>query len=399
MRPPRPSGFSVSLAAALLALAPAAAWAQPVPAPGGSAVAPAPAPAITMPVVKKNDGVTYPKQALDEGFHDPAEVSLILTIDATGLVTRAMVEKPVGHGFDEAAVEAAQKLAFEPATRDGKPIAARTRFVYRFTPPAAVLTGRVLTATSDRPIAGATVVVRDPAGQERTAVTGADGAWRVEGLPPGTYHVRITATGKGPHEADETVQAGEEASAVDRLSPEVTAAAAGAAKPEEEVEEVEVHGEKPAARGHQAHARPARAVAHPRHQRRRAALAAEPARRGAAAGVPGPAHRARLGAAGHAVLRRRHAGAARLPLRRADLGGAHRDAEQARLLPGQLQQPVRPRDGRHRRRGAAPIRRTTGSTRWRRPTSSTRACSRRAPSATRGGSSPSGRGARTSTCG
>ncbi len=155
MRPPRPSGFSLPLAAALLALAPAAAWAQQAPALGGSGVAPAPAaPVVTMPVVKKNDGVTYPRQALDEGFHEPAEVSLILTIDATGVVTRAVVEKPVGHGFDEAAVEAAQKLQFEPATRDGKPVAARTRFVYRFTPPSAVLTGRVLAATSDRPARG-----------------------------------------------------------------------------------------------------------------------------------------------------------------------------------------------------------------------------------------------------
>jgi TonB family protein len=233
-----------------MALAPAAAWGQTVPAaggtPSGTAVAPpAAAPVVTMPVVKTNEGVTYPKQALDEGFHDAAEVSLILTIDATGVVTRAAVEKPVGHGFDEAAVEAAQKLQFEPATRDGKPVAARTRFVYRFTPPAAVLAGRVLAATSDRPIAGATVVVRDPAGQERTTVTGADGAWRLAGLPPGTYHVKVTATGRAPHEADETVQAGEEASAVDRLSPEAAAATAGAAKPEEEIEEVEVHGEKP----------------------------------------------------------------------------------------------------------------------------------------------------------
>jgi TonB family protein len=248
MRSPRPSGLLLPLAVALSALAPAAAWAQPAPALGGTAVTPPPAaaaPVVTMPVVKKNEGVTYPKQALDAGFHDAVEVSLILTIDATGVVTRAVVEKPVGHGFDEVAVEAAQKLEFEPATRDGKPTAARTRFVYRFTPPPAVLAGRVVSALGDRPIGGATVVVRDAAGQERTTITAADGAWRIDGLPAGTYHVKLTATGRTPHEADETVQAGEEASALDRLSLEAAPATIGAAKPEEEVEEVEVHGEKP----------------------------------------------------------------------------------------------------------------------------------------------------------
>ncbi len=253
MRPPRPSRLLPPLVAALCALAPAAAWAQQngplgAPAPLGTsndAAPPPAAPVITMPVVKKNEGVTYPKQALDEGFRDPAEVSLILTIDATGVVTRAVVEKPVGHGFDDAAVAAAQKLVFDPATRDGKPVAARTRFVYRFTPPPAALAGKVLTAAGERPIAGATVVVRDATGQERTTTAAADGTWRLEGLAPGTYHVKITAPGKTSHEADETVQAGEEASAVDRLTPEATVAAASAPKADEEVEEVEVHGDKP----------------------------------------------------------------------------------------------------------------------------------------------------------
>jgi TonB family protein len=246
MLPPRPSGLLLPLAVALSALAPAAAWAQPAPAvPPAASPLPGPAPVVTMPVVKQNEGVTYPKAALDAGIHDTVEVSLILTIDATGVVTRAVVEKPVGHGFDEAAVEAAQKLTFDPATRDGKPVAAKTRFVYRFTPPAAALAGRVVSDAGERPIAGATVVVRDAAGQEQTTLTGADGSWRLTGLPPGTYHIKVSATGRATHEADETVQAGEEASAVDRLALEAPATVPGVTKPEEEVEEVEVHGEKP----------------------------------------------------------------------------------------------------------------------------------------------------------
>ncbi len=205
------------------------------------------APTVTMPVVKRNEGAVYPKAALDAGIHETVEVPLLLTIDATGVVTRAEVEKPVGHGFDEAAVAAAQRLLFDPAVRDGKPVPARIRFVYRFTPPPAVLSGRVVTLAGERPIAGATVTVRDAAGTEHTATTAADGNWRIDGLTPGTYHVRIEAARQAPREADETVQAGEEASSVDRLSPaaaEATGAATGTAKPEP-VEQVEVHAERP----------------------------------------------------------------------------------------------------------------------------------------------------------
>jgi TonB family protein len=255
MHSPRPFRELGLLVTALSALVPALAWAQvPVPTgpPAASAsaapsdtTAPA-APVVTMPKVKKDEGAVYPKAALDAGIRDPVEVAVLLTIDATGVVTRAVVEKPAGHGFDEAAVEAAQKLEFEPATRDGRPVAARTRFLFKFTPPLAALGGRVVTQLGDRPIAGANVVIRDASGQERTVATGPDGTWRVDHLPAGAYHVSIVASGMTKHEADETVQPGEEVQAVDRLSP---VAAAGATAPAsssaDQAEEVEVHGEKP----------------------------------------------------------------------------------------------------------------------------------------------------------
>jgi len=205
-----------------------------------------PPPVVTLPAVKKNDGAAYPKQALDEGIVGIVEVALLLDIDANGVVTRAVVQEPAGHGFDEAAVAAARALEFEPARRDGNPIAARIRFVYRFTPPPGVLAGRVVTLASDRPIVGATVVVRDAVGQERIVTTGADGAWRVDGLPAGAYHVTIRAPRMAPREADENLKPGEEASAVDRLAPEKTAEPVPApTAPTEDVEEVEVKGEKP----------------------------------------------------------------------------------------------------------------------------------------------------------
>src|SRR5277367_6019665 len=113
-----------------------------VPAPpstGETPPRPAPA-AITLPVVKKNEGAAYPKQAIEDGVHDVVQVSVLLDVDATGAVTRAVVETPAGHGFDEAAVAAAEKLQFEPATRGGKPVAVtKLPFTYTFAPPPSAL--------------------------------------------------------------------------------------------------------------------------------------------------------------------------------------------------------------------------------------------------------------------
>jgi TonB family protein len=258
---------SIAIAAILAVLAATPAWARALssPAEEGPAQAPQPTPSqptpsqpapsqpapptVTLPVPKTNEGAVYPAQALAEGFTETVEVPLILTIDATGVVTNVVLDRSVGHGFDEAAVAAAHKLSFEPAARDGKPVAARTRFVYRFTPPPAVLSGRVVHLAGERPIAGASVVARDGAGQERSAITGPDGSWRMPDLPAGTYHVTVSAPRMASHDADETIRPGEETSAVDRLASAeagdagvVVAAADGGT---EELEEVEVHGEKP----------------------------------------------------------------------------------------------------------------------------------------------------------
>src|ERR1700733_6329439 len=71
------------LAFGLAGLAPSPAGARPArgggpPPPAAGTPAPPPPAAVTPPVVKKNEGVVYPKQALDEGFSSPAEVQLVL---------------------------------------------------------------------------------------------------------------------------------------------------------------------------------------------------------------------------------------------------------------------------------------------------------------------------------
>ncbi|MDP9000295.1 MAG: TonB family protein, partial [Myxococcota bacterium] len=203
---------------------------------------------VKPPVLKTDAGVVYPQQALSEEFYEPVDVTLILTIDPSGAVTGAVLDKAMGHGFDEVALAAAQKLEFQPAARDGKPIASRTRFLYHFVPPPAALSGHVVTLSGESPISGATVVARDASGHERAVLTGAGGDWRLERLAAGAYHVTVTAPSMTPHEADETIKPGEEATSIDRLSPLVDSATTtgGATNVRaDDVVDVQVHGERP----------------------------------------------------------------------------------------------------------------------------------------------------------
>jgi len=62
-------------------------------------------------------------------------VGLVLTIDEAGNVTSAEVVEPAGGPFDDLAREACLRFRFEPATRDGVPLAARVRYRHAFEPP------------------------------------------------------------------------------------------------------------------------------------------------------------------------------------------------------------------------------------------------------------------------
>ena len=201
------------------------------------------APVIVPPRVTTDRGVSFPEQALREGIGGPVVVTLVVEVDEQGHVRSASPEAPQGHGFDEAAVAAAEQVVFSPATRDGKPVAARITMKYTFTPPAPRLVGRVARRVSDSPIAGAQVVVRDAVGAEHTATTGPDGTWSLTGLPPGPVHVEVTALGRTPETADETLAPGEETSVVLRLELERAAVPADAGAPD--VEEVTVKGNRP----------------------------------------------------------------------------------------------------------------------------------------------------------
>jgi TonB family protein len=218
----------------------------------GEPTEPAPPPpppaAITPPTIKSDQGAKYPDQAIKDKVKESVEVILILEIDASGTVKNATVETPMGHGFDEAALEAAKTIEFEPAKRNGQPIAAKIRHKYGFTPPPAQLVGKVTTQLRDTPIEGATITVESADGQKWTATASADGSWRIEGVPAGTYKITVAASGYGPQTYEETLDPGTEASVDVRLERERVAAAPPPPPPgvePGEVEEVTVRGKRP----------------------------------------------------------------------------------------------------------------------------------------------------------
>ncbi|HVZ75059.1 MAG TPA: TonB family protein [Polyangia bacterium] len=74
----------------------------------------------------------YPADALAGKLS--ADVTMFVDIDATGHVSRVVITKPAGHGFDEAAQAAVMKYLFSPAEIDGKPGAIRIEYTLHFVP-------------------------------------------------------------------------------------------------------------------------------------------------------------------------------------------------------------------------------------------------------------------------
>lgn len=80
------------------------------------------------------DGVTAPKATFtpEPDFSEEArkakfqgEVTLSLVVDKAGNVARIRVDKVLGHGLDEHAMQAMKAWRFLPATRNGEPVAVR----------------------------------------------------------------------------------------------------------------------------------------------------------------------------------------------------------------------------------------------------------------------------------
>jgi TonB family protein len=142
---PRPAARSFAAFALALVGGGAVARAQgpsapTAPAPAAPApAAPAPEP-LTPPTLKEHPEAAYPPEALAKRLE--GAVGLEVDLDAEGRVGGVRVATPAGHGFDEAASEAARRFTFEPARRRGVPVPSTVRFTYEFhlplSPPPAV---------------------------------------------------------------------------------------------------------------------------------------------------------------------------------------------------------------------------------------------------------------------
>jgi TonB family protein len=219
----------------------------------GTQPAPAPPAKISMPKLTKYSPPVYPPDAAKAGIE--GSVGLKLDIDRTGRVTKATVDTPGGHGFDEAALAAAPGLEFDPARRpDGTAVPARILYQYRFTltpppseagkaglppPPKDIdtIVASVLAKGGDAPVVGVSVSLQHPDGRRETVTTDATGKFRLRNLPPGKYRIRIAATGFEPFEVVEDVAKDEAIEVKYRLTLAVTSDGGI---------EVTVRGERPA---------------------------------------------------------------------------------------------------------------------------------------------------------
>jgi len=91
------------------------------------------APALAHDVVQPKPK-TQPAPAWPTGKPDAHDVvvPVVIVVGTDGTVTSAEVEASVNPAFDQAAIDAAKTWTFEPAMRDGKPVASKIRSVVRF---------------------------------------------------------------------------------------------------------------------------------------------------------------------------------------------------------------------------------------------------------------------------
>lgn len=173
--------------------------------------------AMTPPELEHFVQAEYPAEARARELE--ADVVLAIDIDEAGRVTRVEVVEPKGHGFDEAAREAALKFVFRPARRGDRPV--RSRILYRYSfhfespplapapPETAALDGRVVVADGQAPIAGARVRLQDADGEVQEVAAGPEGSFRFGEMKPGRYEVEVSADGYDTYTVAESLKAGE----------------------------------------------------------------------------------------------------------------------------------------------------------------------------------------------
>lgn len=201
---------------------------QPAPAQPAPSQPPPTGPRLTPPSIFQFVEAPFPQAAIDAGV-EGATVELEILIDPDGFVVEAKVVTPVGHGFDEAALDVIRRFMFNPAMRDEEPIPARIRYNYVFEmraveapepegPVPGALEGQVLNADTNQGVAAAEIVISNAdASFSRRAVTDAEGKFAFAELPPDTYSVRVFGEQLGDQDYQEEVRESEATSVTYRL--------------------------------------------------------------------------------------------------------------------------------------------------------------------------------------
>lgn len=87
-------------------------------------------PDVVPPRVRRQIVPPYPRAAAEAGIE--GKVLLLVEVDEKGRVTNVRVLRGLGHGLDEAAVEAVRQFTFTPGTVDGRPGPMEIRYTYTF---------------------------------------------------------------------------------------------------------------------------------------------------------------------------------------------------------------------------------------------------------------------------
>jgi len=190
---------------------------------------PAAAPVIVPPQLLQFAQPEYPAAAAADKRSGRVEVELVVGVD--GSTRDLKIKTSAGQkDLDDAALQAAAKLLFEPATRDGKQVPARIVFPFVFElapapvpqeperPRPAKLTGRVVDGIDRQPLADVEVLAskRDPEVNLR-AVTDKAGAFSFEELPAGQYRITLNKRLWAQQIQVETLNAGEALDVVYRM--------------------------------------------------------------------------------------------------------------------------------------------------------------------------------------
>ncbi len=150
------------------------------------------------------------------------DVELLLTVDATGVVTDVQVNSSPGEAFTNSASSAARGLLFAPATLDGGAVSVMLTYRYHFEAPrdvdagSAHLTGMVMTKGRREVVTLAQVSIAD--GGVTPVQTDKDGRFTLE-VPTGPMQVEVIASGHTKRVFKENLAAGQRLDVFYRLEP------------------------------------------------------------------------------------------------------------------------------------------------------------------------------------